>query len=472
MRIFLLICLLLLARSVTTSAQQVKPFKAGDRVVFTGNSITDGGRYHSFIWLYYMTRMPYMRLDFFNAGIGGDVAGQISERLQEDVFDKRPTVITLTFGMNDTGYQLLTGEKADSNYRAKIEKSYRSFLNIENQLQKYAGARKIMIGSSPYDGNAKIKAGVIYQKNEAINKVIDFQKQAAKTNNWDFVDFNQPMQAINRQQQARDSAFTLEGFDRIHPTIDGHMVMAYLFLKAQGFAGKKIAAISINASEKKIIRFENCQISNLTGGKQQVDFIYKANALPYPTDTVMQGSGKHGRSQAGAELLVPFEHDFNQETLQVAGLAENQQYQVKIDDKFIGSWTASQLKSGINLAKICTTPQYQQALAVMHLNEERWAIERRLREYWWLQYSIMKPHGLFHNDSEATVSSLKQYAKKDFFVAVVLNTYYKARLKPVRDAWQKEMDLLTNEIYRINKPVAHKISVQAVNNLNHAITQK
>ena len=39
-------------------AQTVKPFKEGERAVFLGNSITDGGHYHSYIWLYYMTRFP------------------------------------------------------------------------------------------------------------------------------------------------------------------------------------------------------------------------------------------------------------------------------------------------------------------------------------------------------------------------------------------------------------------------------
>ena len=32
-------------------AQTVKPFKEGERAVFLGNSITDGGHYHSYIWL-------------------------------------------------------------------------------------------------------------------------------------------------------------------------------------------------------------------------------------------------------------------------------------------------------------------------------------------------------------------------------------------------------------------------------------
>ncbi|MES2810323.1 MAG: hypothetical protein V4619_16940, partial [Bacteroidota bacterium] len=66
-------------------AQKIAPFKAGDRIAFVGNSITDGGHYHSYIWLYYMTRFPNMRITCFNAGIGGDVVGQINNRFEEDV---------------------------------------------------------------------------------------------------------------------------------------------------------------------------------------------------------------------------------------------------------------------------------------------------------------------------------------------------------------------------------------------------
>ena len=55
------LCLLFTAVFITggpAAAQQVAPFKNGDRVVFMGNSITDGGHYHSYIWLYYMTHFP------------------------------------------------------------------------------------------------------------------------------------------------------------------------------------------------------------------------------------------------------------------------------------------------------------------------------------------------------------------------------------------------------------------------------
>ena len=41
------------------------------------------------------------------------------------------------------------------------------------------------------------------------------------------------------------------GKDRIHPSTDGHLVMAYLFLKAQGLAGKLVADIRIDGAGKK-----------------------------------------------------------------------------------------------------------------------------------------------------------------------------------------------------------------------------
>jgi lysophospholipase L1-like esterase len=444
---------------IDSQAQTITPFKNGDRVVFVGNSITDGGHYHSYIWLYYLTRFPGMQLRMFNAGIGGDVARQIDERLQDDAFSRKPTVMTLTFGMNDTGYQFLTGAKADSVYAQKIGIASESFQRILKKLSDQPQVRKVLIGSTPYDETSKIKARPMIGKNAAIQKIEDFMRDAAKKNGWGFVDFNKPILEINADQQQRDSLFTLQGSDRVHPSNDGHMVMAYLFLKAQGLTGKKVAEADINAKSHNA-HTENCTITGLRTSSGNLNFDYFAKSLPYPLDTIPQGGGNQLRSQAGALNLIPFTNEFNQEILKLSGLPANQSFELRIDSIYIGKWSGAQLNSGINLALYHSTPQYQQALAVMHLNEERWQIERRLREYYWLHYSILKPKGLLYNDSESTVDSLQNYAKKDFFVAVTLPTYRNARFKSVREAWQKEIELLTTELYRINQPQVHHFSIR------------
>lgn len=444
------------------NAQIIQPFKPGDRVVFMGNSITDGGHYHSYIWLYYLTHFPNSRMQIFNAGIGGDIAQQMYERLETDVFAKKPTVVTLTFGMNDTGYQFLKGAQADAVYQEKIAASLKSFKLIEEKLKQHPEVRKIMIGSSPYDETAKTKSISLTGKNAAMRQIAAGQQLVAKNNNWAYIDLGAPMTAINLRGQQRDSTFTLQGSDRIHPTNDAQMVMAWLFLKAQGLAGKKIAAIKVNAVSKKVELAENCTISNPVISADKVSFTYLAKALPYPMDTIPGGFGKPQKTQAEALKIIPFNEEFNQELIQVKGL-QAKQLLLKIDGKAIGTYSAQEYENGINLANISTTPQYQQALAVMHLNEERWTIERRLREYYWLHYSILKPKGLLFNDGNATVDSLQKYSKKDFFVAITLPAYQKARFKTVREAWQKEMDLLTDQLYIINKPGPHRFEITLVN---------
>lgn len=53
-----------------------------------------------------MTRFPNKPITIMNAGIGGESAWDIKDRLDYDVFDRKPTYVTLTFGMNDTGYDI------------------------------------------------------------------------------------------------------------------------------------------------------------------------------------------------------------------------------------------------------------------------------------------------------------------------------------------------------------------------------
>lgn len=442
--------ILLLAGVLGNSAmgQTVPRFKNGDRIVFTGNSITDGGHYHSYIWLYYLTRFPDMQIKIFNAGIGGDVCRQMYERLETDVFSHRPTVVTLTFGMNDTGY---SGDT--TSYSTKVPASLQSFHQIEQVFVRHSETRKILIGSSPYDETANISSRSLKTKNRAMLQIADAEQHSAQQHGWGFVDFNRPMTAINGEQQKNDPAFTMEGTDRIHPTNDGHMVMAYLFLKAQGLAGKKVAEVQI---EQNTLHTDNCKVTSMRNSGKNISFDYLANALPYPVDTIGHGANSPRRTQADGLKLVPFAAEFNQELLIVKGLKAGK-YTLHIDNIYIGRWSAAELQEGINLAEYSNTPQYQQALAVMHINEERWEIERRLREYWWLHYSILKPKGLLFNDSQATLDTL--YKSKDFFVAATLPTYKKARFKAVRDTWEKEIALLTTQMYTVNKPVTHHFEI-------------
>jgi len=457
-KIFFVLSLLVIFKMA--HAQELIPFQQKERVAFIGNSITDGGHYHSYIWLYYMTHFPSRRIDIFNAGIGGDVAEQIYNRLDDDVFSKKPSTITLTFGMNDTKYYEFLWANPDSSARANIQKSYQSFLKIEKRLKEFQG-KVILIASSPYDDVSKIKNVSFHGKNKAMLKIADLQQQSAQKNNWGFVDFNRPITAINVNMQKQDTLFTLCGTDRIHPGNDGHMVMAYLFLKAQGLSGKKVADISIDYTTKKLDKSDNCKVQHLSFENNSIGFEYDANSLPYPVDTIARGWGST-RKQSDALELVPFTTEFNQELISIKGLESAEKYQMMIDGLEIGKWTGSDFERGINLAENSNTPQFQQSLAILHINEERWELEKKLRNYYWMEYSILSPLGLKFKDDAKTMDTLKILAKNNGFINGNLDNYSNSRFKLVRDAWQKEIDALVNEIYSINIPKKHLFQIKKV----------
>ena len=134
MRILLLLSLVYINCDYLQAQTTIPRFEEGERVVFVGNSITHGGHYHSFIWLYYMTRFPDKPITIMNAGIGGESAWDMKDRLDYDVFNRKPTYVTLTFGMNDTGYDIYMKGDAKELSEQRIAKSLESYQEIEERL--------------------------------------------------------------------------------------------------------------------------------------------------------------------------------------------------------------------------------------------------------------------------------------------------------------------------------------------------
>lgn len=203
------------------------------------------------------------------------------------------------------------------------------------------------------------------------------------------MDFNRPMCEISLEEQKKDSTFTFCRIDRIHPDNDGQMVMAYLFLKAQGLNGNKVSEFLIDAQSSNVVTHKNCKISKLKKEKNELTFDYLAYALPYPLDSIPRHGWGNNRSQRDAMQLVPFMEEFNQEHCQVINLQKGT-YRLTIDNQFIDEISSEQLEDGVNLANYPITPQYQQAIKIMYLNEERFEIEKRFREYLWTEYSFLK----------------------------------------------------------------------------------
>ena len=451
--IVLAMSLMLAAESV--QAQNIPPFKAGDRVVFVGNSITCGGHYHSYIWLYYMTRFPNMRMDMFNEGVGGDHVRLMSKRLDK-VFEHKPTVLTLTFGMNDTGYMDFTLPENQETGRMNVMAACKAYKEIEKAYKQYSGASKILIGGSPYDETTRFNKVPFPGKNKYIQDISIFLKEQAEKNCWSYVDFNQPMVEINAREQKADSTFTLCGGDRVHPTTNGHLVMAYLFLKAQGMAGKPVADVIIDAGTKSVKQHENCTVSDLSVTPKGVSFTYLAKALPYPMDHSHYSGERY--TQADALDVIPFMDEMNYEGLTVSGLADGY-YLLKIAGKEIARLTAGELRRGVNLAQYENTPQNEQAQKIRSMNEQRWFMEREMREYYWMEYNLMRDKGLLWASNEAAVDTMLKYRKINPFVNMLKDYWLRFMYEDVRKDNEQEQRDLVDCIYKENKPQTLKVEL-------------
>ena len=437
---------------------QPAPFKAGERVVFAGNSITEAGFYETYIWLYYMTHFPDKRITVLNGGVGGDVAEQIYRRLDGDLLPKKPSTLVVSFGMNDSKYFEYNDSLhpvTEDKRKDIVQQSYNSYLKIQDTLLHHPEIHKIIMSSSPYDETVKQDGSLFKGKWKTMDEIVSFQKKAAKEEGWDYVDLFHPMTAINLREQKKNPAYTSTGPDRIHPGSAGHLIMAYIFLKNQGLAGKPVADFAIRADRAKVAKQENCSITAVKTNAGGLSFRYLAKSLPFPLDSVARVWGNQ-QIETEALSVIPFMEAFNKENMQILGLKPGT-YLLKIDGQDIGRFSAADLKSGLNLAGLHNTPQYRQSLKIMDLNAKRKDIEAKFRNYFWVQYDFLYDKGLLFNNTETTEDTIKANLEKNGWLKVKYDDYTAVRTK--KAALKSQMKAYVDKIYSINKPVARNIEL-------------
>jgi lysophospholipase L1-like esterase len=92
-------------------------FKENARVLFQGDSITDGNRgrnedpnhilghgYCFIIAAQYGAHFPERKLTFLNRGISGNKVTDLAARWQRDTLDLKPDVLSILIGINDSGH--------------------------------------------------------------------------------------------------------------------------------------------------------------------------------------------------------------------------------------------------------------------------------------------------------------------------------------------------------------------------------
>ena len=175
--------------------------------------------------------------------------------------------------------------------------------------------------------------------NKTLGQLRDIAREVAQSEGVVFADVYGPMVEVMSQAKAKyGHQYALCGGDGVHPDANGHLVMAYAFLKGLGCSGE-IGRITVDLAANK---------AEATAGHKVLscqDGTVKLESTRYPF--CFFGDPAQTNSTRGVLEFFPFNQDLNRLMLVVSGPAER--YKVtwgKTSRKF----TAEQLKEGVNLA--------------------------------------------------------------------------------------------------------------------------
>ena len=434
------------------------PFKDGDTVVFLGDSITHGGRYHQFVTDFYRTRHPDARIRFVNSGIGGDSASGAQRRLKEDVEEYNPTTVAVHFGMNDVDREAYTAETSAGMLRRRADAQERYRRNLAELVEKVKAAAPnaslVYLTPTVYDDTAvptNIPPGAtgwatVNQTgcNDGLAQMAGHVLSKAKADGVFPVDWFSPLNDFLVRHRREDPHFMITAWDRVHPHDVGHAIMAWTFLEAQGVS-PVVSDVALDAASCRVAKSENAEVRDVAANGGSLSFTVFEKSLPMP---VAPAALKFVEECKVAERL-------NREMLSVTGLALGR-YELLIDGAAVGVWTAEDFAAGINLAFNEKTPQYAQAQAVMKRDSELWGRESVLRNHHSARW-------FFGN--KTNVDDLAGF--KAYVDALPDKGGYFGKFVPgYIDYWPKYREVRAklladqNEVYAIAKPVPHRYEIR------------
>ena len=319
--------------SVSAFARAEEGLRQGDFVAVVGDSITEQKLYSVFMEDYLLMCQPQLKLRIAQFGWGGETAPGFASRMANDMLPFQATVATTCFGMNDGGYSPMTPDKAQR---------YRQGQETIVRRAKEAGVRLFVVGS-PGCVDADTfhndpAAATMY--NRTLQAERDIAREVAQAEGVRFADVIDPMLDVMTKAKAKyGKQYHLAGGDGVHPSENGHLVMAYALLKGLGCNGQ-IARISVDLAQDKAEASEGHKV--LACAKGTVELESSRYPFCFFGDPASPGSTR------GVLEFFPFNEDLNRFTLIVKG-GKADRYQIGWG-KESKEYSAAELAAGINLA--------------------------------------------------------------------------------------------------------------------------
>jgi lysophospholipase L1-like esterase len=316
----------------------------GDKVAIIGDSITEQKQYSVFMEDYLLMCQPQPKLTTMQFGWSGQVAPGFLNFMPNDFLRYKFNAATSCFGMNDGGYSPQTDAKA---------KRYHDSQQKIVQAMKQAGIRLIVVGSpgavdtytfkhDKTDTSDKLsEQAAMYNKTLASER--DLAKQVAEEEGVVFANVFDPMVMVMEKAKAKyGNKYHVCGGDGVHPGANGHLIMAYAFLKGLGCKGD-IGTITVDLAANKAEATEGHKVLSAKDGTIEIE------STKYPF-CFLAGKGaklEDTNNTRGILEFLPFNEELNRYTLVVKGATGKVKVTWGDQSK---EYDGAALAKGINLA--------------------------------------------------------------------------------------------------------------------------
>ena len=332
--VLFIMMLLMEITAIAAPAQDTARLHQGDFIAICGDSITEERIYSVYMQDYLLMCQPAAKLRTLQAGWDGEQAPGFLRRMEYDVLPLGPNVATTSYGMNDSGYSPMTVEKGQR-YRDAMRAIVKKF--------KENGVRFIVVGSAgcvdsdTYNDNPADAAVC----NKTLAQMRDIARDVAEEQNVVFANVYDPMMDVMAKTKAKyGRSYHLAGVHGVHPGLNGHLVMAYAFLKALGCDGD-IGTITVDMASGNARATDGHKILSAARGVVEVE----SSRYPF----CFFGDPASPKSTRGVIEFIPFNEELNRYILVANNISEDAKYKVTWGDT-TRKYTGTELAKGINLA--------------------------------------------------------------------------------------------------------------------------
>ena len=320
----------------------------GDIIALCGDSITSNGTYPAFLEMYQLLCSPRPKVTYMNFGRWGEVAAQFPPFMDKNVLPAKPTVAAICYGMNNCRSSKVMSEKSAEAWADSIK--------VVTERFKKNGARQIVLASpgcvdsnffalsqtAPFDRQAMEAT----QKN--LSMLRDSARKLAAREGLIFADMHTPMVEVMAKAQTRygkEYAFAGGRGDGVHPGSAGHLVMAWVYLKAMGYDGA-IGTVTVQLDKASAQASEGHKVLSLRNGVVALEST--RSPFCFLGDRKNPKNDATGDSTRSVVDLFPFNDDLNRLTLTVRGAkAKRLRITWGVHAK---EFDAAALEKGVNLA--------------------------------------------------------------------------------------------------------------------------